>query len=183
MTQLSDLDLFGRARALHPSVAPLERHCRVCLGPVTATPREGVLLCEACLSDPMLSARIEMALDANRAERERLQAAWVERVAALPDELGTRWAALVAARDAAERALEKQVRGSRRAGAVVPSTALGDARAALRAVRAKIERTQERDPDIAQLLEEEAAFRKALEGLYLERARWEMARADGEAAE
>jgi hypothetical protein len=176
MTQLSDTDLFGRPRALHESVRPVTRMCRLCGAAIEVTPQAEALLCAACLSRPDLEAEIEQGLMANLMAREALQERWLARVSGLPDPLSERWGALVAARDAAERAVEKVLRGSRRAGAVVPSTALGDARRALRAVRAKIERTAERDPDIALLLEEEQGHKRELERLYEDRARLEMSR-------
>lgn len=179
-SELTDLELWGRSRNPHPDTY---RDCRVCAMQYSAKPDEEFTLCPNCLRQPAQTLElIEDQLKRVRLDRDALCEAWVERQAGLPEALGVRWFALVAARAKAEIRVEHFKRGKRVTGRVQIANTLAEAEADLAAVLAKINRTKVADRDIAQLLREERAHIAALDHFYALRTRWEMARSDLEVA-
>jgi hypothetical protein len=176
-------DLWGRVLPLHESIRPQKRRCRVCDATYPKPRDTDYTLCPNCLMDPQSTlVLIDAQLVAVRTARDEACERWVARQADLPDGLGGRWSALVAARAQAERHLEHVKRGERQARRVIPAGALAQAEIALAAVLSKIERTRKKDADISQLLSEESAHMIQLDHFHTLRCRWEMARSDLEVA-
>lgn len=112
--------------------------------------------------------------------------AWVERQAALPDDIGERWANLVALRTQTEIRLDRMLRGS--FGTKVTEderrTLTEEARKVLSSLQAKIARTRAApDNPLSPLLKEEEQHKAFLRSLQDQRCRWEMARSDVETIE
>jgi hypothetical protein len=136
-------------------------------------------LCDGCAADlPATQAHVTAMLTAATAALDTHRAAWVQRQAALPDELAARWSRLVAARSAAEGAVIAFDRG-RLAVALTEDmrrARLDGARRRLAEVQQKITRTRAAVPDLAALLDEEAAVLAEERRLQREVERWSIAK-------
>lgn len=183
MATLSDTHHWTDRLILHESARPQRRKCRVC-SQLYERPRDmDYTLCPHCLEDPdRLLEHIDAMLKSTQTEVGLAMTAWVDRQARIPDPLGARWAALVAARSNAQSVVTRLKTGGRRARVVVEAKAVQEAERALAGILAKIERTRDEVPDLAILLYEEAAHERRIQALWEQRCRWEMARSDLEVA-
>mgnify|MGYP001242943494 CR=1 FL=1 len=140
-------------------------------------------LCDTCAADlPATLAHVNEMLTAATAGHEQQQARWIETQTALPDALAQRWAALCAARNAAEGAVAAYERG--RLSAALPDNdrrmRLQTAYQRLAHVQHKIERTRVNVPELAVLLDKESRHLAEVARLQQEIQRWSIAKQETE---
>lgn len=138
-------------------------------------------LCDGCAADlPATLAHVETMLRAAKAAAEQHSAAWVARLEGLPEPVAHRWAALVAARSAAEGRVIAYERGRLSAALSEKNRRahLEEAYKQLATVKGKIERTRAAVPDLARLLDEEERHNHEAQRLRADMLRWEQAMQD-----
>ena len=168
-------ELFDTPAAPTVAATEVRRPCIACdlsyLRPVDAPHR----LCPNCAADlNATAATIAATLAAVDRRIANVHERWQAHVSSLSDEVAERWSSLVATRDSAAGRLTMAETGSYRkvSTAAEITEQIAEARARVSVVAGKIGRTRASRPEIAALLDQEAAFMHRLGALNAERTRW-----------
>lgn len=180
-----ELQLFGRALPANPLATAGRQPCAVCklryLRPLDAAHH----LCPHCAEDlPRTQAHVATMLAGVERQIDALNQAEAARVEALPDDVSERWARMYHAWHTADVALAKAMTARYAADVPVETRAqvVRDARSRLEAVQAKVERTAAQVPVLAPHIAAWRTFQRELARLQQERARWQIAAQEVEAA-
>lgn len=171
---------------LEPPIIPagaavLSITCRACGARDNIAIEWNGLLCGACRANlPATLERVSDCIDAANAAGQAHVDAWLERVAALPDDLAERWENAMQQRQMAEARLERATTGRGRGDRLAQER---EARAALEAITAKFERAATNpDNPLREMVLAERAYQAELRRLEQEKQRWLIALQEIDAA-